>query len=158
MLRFRFPRDDSRFRWTNHIKNKMLFYGLAEGRVRRVVQSPKRREKGIAPGTIAVMQRNDRGKKKEEIWVMYCSLREPRTHADWTRTVAELTRTNTDNRADTRGNEKRLRTSASSPRQSAILMVSAWRYPGISKPGRAIPIPEDILAELTEFDKVKKMD
>ena len=27
-------------------------------------------------------------------------------------------------------------------------IISAWRYPGISKPGEAIPIPEDIRLEL----------
>jgi hypothetical protein len=27
-------------------------------------------------------------------------------------------------------------------------IISAWRYPGISKPGEAIPIPEDIKQEL----------
>jgi len=27
-------------------------------------------------------------------------------------------------------------------------IISAWRYPGISKPGDKIPIPEDILQEL----------
>ncbi len=28
------------------------------------------------------------------------------------------------------------------------IMISAWRYPGKSKPGTAIPIPEDILVEI----------
>ena len=27
-------------------------------------------------------------------------------------------------------------------------IISAWRYPGISKPGEAIPIPEDIRQEI----------
>ena len=27
-------------------------------------------------------------------------------------------------------------------------MISAWRYPGKSKPGKEIPIPEDILSEI----------
>ena len=30
------------------------------------------------------------------------------------------------------------------------IMISAWRYPGISKAGDAIPVPEDILAELRD--------
>jgi hypothetical protein len=29
-------------------------------------------------------------------------------------------------------------------------IISAWRYPGISKPGEAIPIPEDIRQELLQ--------
>lgn len=27
-------------------------------------------------------------------------------------------------------------------------IISAWRYPGVSKPGEAIPIPEDIKNDL----------
>jgi hypothetical protein len=33
-------------------------------------------------------------------------------------------------------------------------IISAWRYPGITKPGEAIPIPEDIRLEL-ERDEYK---
>ena len=35
-----------------------------------------------------------------------------------------------------------------------ILMISAWRYPGISKIGAQIPIPEDIFKEITGFFKI----
>ena len=31
-----------------------------------------------------------------------------------------------------------------------IVMISAWIYPGKTKPGAPIPIPQDILTELTE--------
>ncbi|MBI2676384.1 MAG: hypothetical protein HYX21_00305 [Candidatus Yanofskybacteria bacterium] len=30
-------------------------------------------------------------------------------------------------------------------------IISAWRYPGVSKVGEPIPIPEEILNELTEL-------
>ncbi|MEK7519671.1 MAG: hypothetical protein AAB581_00275, partial [Patescibacteria group bacterium] len=49
---------------------KMLYYGISEGLIRRVIHSPKRTEEGIAPGTVAVMQPTH-GKKKQEVWVMY---------------------------------------------------------------------------------------
>jgi len=29
-----------------------------------------------------------------------------------------------------------------------IKIISAWRYPGVTKPGDKIPIPEDVLGEL----------
>ncbi len=29
-----------------------------------------------------------------------------------------------------------------------IKMISAWRYPGRTKPGEKVPVPEEILAEL----------
>lgn len=144
MFRFRFPKNDARFAWTNHIKNKMLFYGLSEQKVKSVFSSPKRKEEGIAPDTVAAMQ-SSRGKKKpEEIWVMYRSLREPQTNADGTQTNAE------------KNNGQRgiiLRKSAFGQRKSAmrgtrILMISAWRYPGITKPGKTFQVPEHILEEL----------
>ena len=69
--------------WTNHARAKMHFYKLSEGRVRRVMQTPKRAEEGVAPNTVALMQpaamkfsmgRADAKKKEEkwsqEIWVM----------------------------------------------------------------------------------------
>ena len=101
-----FPKDDSRFSWTNHIKGKMTQYQLSAQRIRRVLQSPLRREEGIAPGTAAAMQRLG-GKKKTELWIMYQLLP-----------------------------------------QSRVRMISAWRYPGVTKPGRPIPIPDDIREEL----------
>ncbi len=42
--------------WTSHAKAKMNFYKLSEGRVRRVLQTPRRTEEGVAPETVAFMQ------------------------------------------------------------------------------------------------------
>jgi hypothetical protein len=42
--------------WTHHARAKMNFYKLSEARVRRVLNSPKRIEEGVAPKTIAMMQ------------------------------------------------------------------------------------------------------
>lgn len=126
----RFPKDDSRFRWTRHIKNKMLFYGLSEQRIKLVLSQPKRKEDGVAPKTVAVMKRNDRGKRKEEVWVMYQKL----THSK------KLT-------TDNEKNDHELKVINYDSR-TKLIMISAWRYPGISKPGREIPIPEEIREEL----------
>lgn len=35
---------------------------------------------------------------------------------------------------------------------SKIKIISTWRYPGVSPKGKAIPIPEDILEELTKAE------
>lgn len=56
--------------WTKHSKRKMNYYRLSEARVKRVLKNPKRKEMGVAPGTIAVMQANS-SKHTSEIWVMY---------------------------------------------------------------------------------------
>ncbi len=93
----------------------MLFYGLSEQRIRRVMKSPDRLEEGVAEQTSAVMQKSKQRKNPEEIWVMFM----PKKKADRFQSKA-----------------------------GKVLMISAWRYPGISKPGNAIPIPQDILEEL----------
>ena len=68
---FRFPKDDKNFSWTQHVKNKMLHYRLSEQKIKTVLNSPSRKEEGIAPNTSAMMKRNDTPKRKEEIWVMF---------------------------------------------------------------------------------------
>ena len=51
----------------------MRQYGLSEQKVRGVIRNPRRRETGIAPQTIAVMQPVSPKKEiwKQEVWVMY---------------------------------------------------------------------------------------
>lgn len=103
---FRFPKDDKKYHWTQHIKDKMLFYGISEQKIKTILKSPDRHEEGIAPNTNAAMKRNDKPKRKEEMWVMY------------------------------------------KKRGGKSLMISAWRYPGKSKAGKEIPIPDDVLSEI----------
>ncbi|MEK7076595.1 MAG: hypothetical protein AAB967_00020 [Patescibacteria group bacterium] len=49
---------------------KMQYYGISEGRVKRIIRFPNRYEEGIVPDTIAVMQPAGT-KRYQEIWVMY---------------------------------------------------------------------------------------
>lgn len=53
----------------------MAFYRLSEGRIRRVIRNFTRSEKGIADGTIAVMQPERSAKHPYEVWVMYQPLK-----------------------------------------------------------------------------------
>lgn len=105
--------------WTEHAKAKMRFYKLSEQRIKRVLNSPKRTEEGIAPNTAAMMQpaliktisagKHDSTSKhfwNQEIWVMV---------------------------------QKKNKT-------PKIKVISAWRYPGMTKPGDSLP--EEILNEL----------
>lgn len=85
--------------WTHHAQAKMSFYRLSPARVRRVLQTPKRIEEGVAPKTVAMMQpaslkRSIGGRETwtQEIWVMV----------------------------------------QDSPRERKV--ISAWRYPGVTKP------------------------
>ena len=118
---FELPKDDSKYKWTRHSKNKMLFYGISANKIRSIINSPKRKEDGVAENTIAVMQSNHKPKRNEEIWVMYQSSK-------------LKTQTNFQYK--------------SSILNSRFLVISAWRYPGITKPGSPIPIPLNILEEL----------
>ena len=90
--------------WTRHSKFKLREHSLSETRVRRVINSPDRVERGIANGTIAMMRREKAIKREFEIWVMLAD----------------------------RGNVRHI--------------VSAWRYPGVTRPGE--PIPPEILMEM----------
>ncbi|MBI4160164.1 hypothetical protein HY504_03280 [Candidatus Wolfebacteria bacterium] len=94
--------------WTNHSQSKMRFYGLSQGRIKRVIHSPERIEEGIAPGTIAFMQAVKTRKHPYEIWVMV-----------------------------TEGKKEHR-------------VISAWRYPGRTKPGD--PLPEAILREMQKIE------
>ena len=60
--------------WTKHSKRKMKYYRLSEARIKRVLNNPKRKEMGIAPGTVAVMQPTS-SKHSSEIWAMYKNLK-----------------------------------------------------------------------------------
>ena len=116
------PKDDKNYKWTGHIKNKMMYYRLSPQKIKSILTSYDRKEEGIAPKTQAVMKRNDTPKRKEEVWLMYQNV--PKVNPP----VGGL--------------------------KSKIILISAWRYPGISKKGAKIPVPDEILAEIqTWFNK-----
>lgn len=92
--------------WTRHSRFKLREYSLSEGRVKRVIHSPDRVERGIAEGTVAMMRKEGSAKNKYEVWVMVVS-------TDVSRKI-----------------------------------ISAWKYPGSTKPGE--PFPEKILTEMED--------
>ena len=98
------PVSFKKLSWTHHAQAKMMFYRLSPMRVRRVMNSPKRIEEGVAPKTIAMMQPASlkaaggrAGALKEERW----------TQEIWVM-IQDV------------GRERRV--------------VSAWRYLGVTKP------------------------
>jgi len=64
------PKDKEIY-WTKHSKGKMRQYRLSGKRVLRILRKPDRKEEGIAPGTIAVMQITGTKKHPTEAWMMY---------------------------------------------------------------------------------------
>jgi len=109
--------------WTKHSEAKMRFYHLSKQRVRRVLNSPKRIEEGIAPNTIAMMQPAGSQKHPYEIWVMVQKNTDKR---------GSRTRINTDS---IRINQR------SNPYKSvSTKVISAWKYPGRTKPRSEITL------------------
>jgi hypothetical protein len=125
-------KKDKKYLWTNHVCQKMHFYNLSEGRIKRVLRHAKRTEEGIAPDTVASMQRNDTKKRQEEIWVMW-SKNKKNQKAD----------SEGGHRAGEAEDNKKFFTHT-----NKTIIISAWRYPGISPVGKKIPIPENIWEEL----------
>jgi len=107
-----------KFYWTEHSKIKMRQYGLSKQKLLGILAKPERREQGIVPGTSAVMCTNKVFFNSKKITVSKA----------WTKPKK-------------------------APGEIWIMykegkIISAWRYPGISKPGEVIPIPEDIKKDL----------
>ena len=118
------PRDDNKYNWTHHTREKMQYYGIAEGRIKRIIRYPARTEEGIAPNTVAVM--SPAGTKQyQEIWVMYKLISKVKSQK------SKIGKKNIEN---FRLPEKKIK------------VITAWRYPGKS-PERD-PIPSDVLSEI----------
>jgi len=101
----------------------MKQYGLSKQKLLGILYKPERKEKGIAPGTLAVMKTNKTFFKEKQI-TLKNAWQKPK------RAPGEIWIMFKDVKKRDEGPVRKI--------------ISAWRYPGISKPGEAIPIPEDI--------------
>jgi len=122
------PKNDNKYFWTNHVFEKMQYYGLSESRIKRIIRFPKRVEEGIVEDTIAVMQPAET-KRYQEIWVMY-KLQKAPPKAD-----SPLAK-----------NLKNPELAKLLGMDKKIKIITAWRYPGKS-PERD-PIPQEIIQEI----------
>ena len=64
---FKNLKNDSKYYWTNHVKEKMMFYNIVPSRIKRVLRAPYRHELGIADNTFACMQQIGSKKKPQEL-------------------------------------------------------------------------------------------
>ena len=115
--------------WTQHSEIKMKQYGLSKSKLSNILRNPERKEQGIVPGTTAVMKTNKILFKTKKITVAGAWQKPQRAPGEVWLMFKDV------NKKD----EVRIRK-----------IISAWRYPGISKPGEEIPVPEDIRQELLE--------
>ncbi|MFH1162399.1 MAG: hypothetical protein V1696_03975 [Candidatus Jorgensenbacteria bacterium] len=116
------PREDSTYSWTYHVVEKMQYYGISEGRIRRIIRHPSRVEEGIAPQTVAVMQPAGT-KRYQEMWVMYKLV----------------------GRGQRAGSQLKAHSSKLIEKPK-IKVITAWRYPGKS-PERD-PVPRGVMEEV----------
>jgi hypothetical protein len=113
--------------WTEHSKIKMRQYGLSKQKLLGILYRPERKEKGIVPGTTAVMKTNKIFFKEKKITLKNAWSRPKRA-------PGEIWLMYKDTKSHQMGRIRKI--------------ISAWRYPGVSKPGEEIPIPEDIRNEI----------
>lgn len=127
---FTLPKNNERFSWTMHIKNKMLYYHISQAQINRIFRNPERVEEGIAPNTIAAMRTKKKnrsatskqaGPDQEELWIMYVI---------------------------NQGKKKKSILDKEEIKRGRITMISAWRYPGKTKEGERPEIPDDVFIEL----------
>jgi hypothetical protein len=117
-----------KFFWTEHSKIKMRQYGLSKQKLFGILYKPERKEQGIVPGTTAVMKTNKTFFKEKKITLSKAWSKPKKAPGEIWVMYKEV-------KIDSVPTRK---------------IISAWRYPGISKPGEAIPIPEDIRQELLQ--------
>ncbi|MEK7562286.1 MAG: hypothetical protein AAB509_01215 [Patescibacteria group bacterium] len=110
--------------WTEHSKIKMRQYGLSKQKLLGILYRPERKEQGIVLGTIAVMKTNKTFFKAKQITLAKAWQKPKRAPGEIWLMYKDIT----------------LRHGSGQERK----IISAWRYPGVSKPGEEIPIPKDI--------------
>jgi hypothetical protein len=173
-MRWKSPKNTDKYHWTAHVAEKMHYYGLSEQKVLGVIRNPKRTETGVAQDTVAVMMpvgniRKANSPRKsastwasarqfssaeenwnQEIWVMY-QLRQD---------VGEISKSQfpclPDRQAISKYKEETIKNIKSLGKEKAkklmklipkkLVIISAWRYPGVSPKNN--PIPEEIFREL----------
>ena len=123
------PKNDDKFYWTRHVADKMRYYGISESLIKRIIRYPKRLEEGVVPDTFAGMTPVGSPKRPQEIWAMY-----------------------------SKNSKLKVQNSKFKNPNSRIIIISAWRYPGISPVREKIPIPQDVLGEIEEVIKELQRD
>jgi ribosomal protein L22 len=145
------PKNTDKHYWTAHAAGKMQYYGLSEQKVLGVIRRPKRIETGVAENTVAVMQpignmKYEKGKEiwKQELWVMY-QLRGSEAIFNSQFSISKH-------------NEKIIKKIKNINKEGAkklenlkpkkLIIISAWRFPGISS--EKDPIPMEVWREIEE--------
>ncbi len=128
------PTNYYKISWTQHSQAKMRQYGFSTTKLLNVLRKPERTEQGIAQGTLAVMQtKKVFGNKK-----LVTDSVKPFYSASIKKAPGEIWLMYKDD-----------------AKKGTRTIISAWRYPGVSKPGEPVPIPEEIRKELLGESNLK---
>jgi hypothetical protein len=127
---FNTPRGTRKISWTQHSEVKMRQYGLSKSKLLGILRKPERKEQGIVPGTTAVMKTNLTSLKLRGASKVFSKWQRPNKAPGEIWLMYK----------DTKDFRK---------------IISAWRYPGISKPGEEVPIPAEIRRELMESEELQ---
>jgi hypothetical protein len=120
--------------WTKHSEIKMKQYGLSKNKILNIIRKPERTEEGIVLGTTAMMRTN-------KVF----------SNATFKKNLR------LDLKVKTSPALLKLRGVRKAPGEIWLMykdakdarkIISAWRYPGVTKPGEQVPIPTDIRAYL----------
>ena len=115
----------------------MRQYGLSKQKILGILRKPERTEQAIVPGLVAAMHTNKKFVNKT-ISLLKDKKKPPKAEAfRRAKAPGEIWLMYKDSKA--KGERK---------------IISAWRYPGTTKPGEEIPIPEDIRYEILN-NKIK---
>ena len=113
----------TQLQWTFHARAKMNHYRLTPSRVRHVLHSPKRVEEGVAPKTVAMMQ---------PVSLKTAAGRDSaRKGESWSQEIWVMIQ-------DTAAGRK---------------VISAWRYPGVTKPRDAAFLKKEYGEFLSDNNK-----
>lgn len=123
--------------WTEHSKIKMRQYGLSKQKLLGILYKPERKEQGIVPGTTAMMRTNKVFFTAKKMTVSDAWKKPKRAPGEIWLMYKDI---------------KMAGALGATPMRK---IISAWRYPGISKPGEVIPVPEDIRQELLNDHEYK---
>ena len=166
-MQWKQPKNTDKYHWTQHVTEKMHHYGLSEQKVLGVIRNPFRIETGIAQDTVAVMMPVGNIKKNssllqkksafakvsarqlssngeswnQEIWVMY-QLRKNESNTKAQEAIVKKISNSKDPKFQKLIKLMKLKA-------DKLIIISAWRYPGVSPKNN--PIPAEILREIEEI-------
>lgn len=157
-MQWKQPKNTDKYQWTQHVTEKMHYYGLSEQKVLGVIRNPFRTETGIVENTVAVMApvgnlkkdskplkwkktfsaTEDVEKWNQEIWVMYqfCD----------SKTKSKIQMSNIKQIPNFQNQNVQKLNNLMQLKAKKLVIISAWRYPGVSPKNN--PIPEEILREM----------